>query len=346
MGNFERRMAMNILFTCVGRRNYLLNYLREVLQPEDKIFGADMQMTAPGMAECDVPIIVPSIYDHTYINKLCEAVYDNHIKGIISLNDLELPILAAHRQELEAHGAKLIVSDERVIDLTFDKLKTAQFLTDIGLRTPQTYVRREDFDVARDRGQIDLPVVVKPRFGSASIDIEMPKTLDELLLVEKLARLRLERSILSTASSSHPDEALLYQEFLPGQEYGMDVLNDLEGNYVGTFVRKKLSMRAGETDKATTVIDSRFEKIGRTISERLRHIGNLDCDIMEKNGEYYVLEMNARFGGGYPFSHEGGAKGICCYYEWLKGETNTTRYLDYKAGLTFSKCDRIIKIPE
>ena len=65
---------------------------------------------------------------------------------------------------------------------------------------------------------------------------------------------------------------------------------------------------------------------------------------MEKDGEYYVLEMNARFGGGYPFSHEGGAKGICCYYEWLKGETNITGYLDYKAGLTFSKCDRLIKI--
>lgn len=335
---------MNILFTCVGRRNYLLNYLREVLQPEDKIYATDMQATAPGMADADQAIVVPSIYDASYIDALVDIVRMHHISGIISLNDLELPILSAHRADLEAYGAKLIVSSQEAIDITFDKYRTAQFLTEAGLNTPLTFIDKKEFDKALQTGAIQLPIVLKPRWGSASIGIEFTQTPEELDLVDRLSRMKLLRTILGKQSEKELDGAMLYQELLPGKEYGMDVLNDLDGNYVGTFVREKLSMRAGETDKAVSVIDPRFEEIGQTISRNLRHVGNLDCDIMEKEGKLYVLEMNARFGGGYPFSHEAGARGIACYYEWLKGNKEVGSYLNYRAGLTSVKCDRLIHI--
>ena len=74
----------------------------------------------------------------------------------------------------------------------------------------------------------------------------------------------------------------------------MDVFNDFDGNYFGTFVRQKMQMRSGETDKAISVIDDKFEQIGKTIGENLQHIGNLDCDVFEHNGELYVLELTTR----------------------------------------------------
>lgn len=335
---------MNILFTCVGRRNYLLQYFRESLEAGDVIFAADMSDTAPGMAEADRAIIVPSVYDETYSDVVTSVVRENKIDAIISLNDLEAPILSKARKQIEVNGCRLIVSDDRVIDLTFDKKKTADFLTSIGLNTPLTYTSIVDFKGAYSHGDIDFPIVVKPRWGSASIGIEMPESREEFDLVRALSDLKLGRTILATASAVDKEQAILYQEKVTGTEYGIDVLNDFEGNYVGTFAKKKLSMRAGETDKAKTVIIPEIEEIGRTISKHLRHIGNLDCDVLERNGTFYVLEMNARFGGGYPFSHEGGAHGTACYVSWLRGELDVTRHLNYAPGLTFSKCDRLIRV--
>lgn len=335
---------MNILFTCVGRRNYLLHYFRENFNSDDKIYATDMQASAPGMAEADEPIIVPSVYSDAYIPSLLDIVKQHRIDALISLNDLELPILSAHREAFESLGCSLLVSSQRVIDITFDKVKTAEFLNEIGINTPRTLCTWEELGKAFADGSMSYPLVVKPRWGSASIGIEFPQDDEELKLVDALSRLKLQRTILSHVSNTDTDRAILYQEKIEGKEYGMDILNDFEGNYVGTFVREKLAMRAGETDKATSIIDERFEEIGRKISKHLGHIGNLDCDVLERDGKLYVLELNPRFGGGYPFSHEAGAKAVGCYYSWLKGEKDVAKQLNYQAGLTFAKCDRLIKV--
>ena len=335
---------MNILFTCVGRRNYLLRYFREAMRDGDQIIACDMQASAPGLTEADRAFLVPAIYDESYIPTLLGKIREYQVDALISLNDLELPILSAHRKEIEELGAKLLVSDERVIDITFDKLKTAAFLREeCGLQTPYTETSLEAFCGS---SQSSYPCVLKPRWGSASIGIEFPQSEEELLIADKLLRIKLKNTILYNASKEHFASAILYQEKIIGREYGMDILNDLEGNYVGTFVREKLAMRAGETDKARTIIDDRFEHIGRKISKHLRHIGVLDCDVLEREGELYVLEMNARFGGGYPFSHEAGEHATACILEWLQGGGDIAQHLQYKAGITLSKCDRLIRVLE
>ena len=124
----------------------------------------------------------------------------------------------------------------------------------------------------------------------------------------------------------------------------MDVLNDFQGNHFGTYVREKLAMRSGETDKAISVIDERFHVLGRKLGEALKHMGNMDCDVFEKDGELYVLELNPRFGGGYPFSHEAGMNTAAVYLEWLKGNADVQRFDRYQAGLMFSKCDRLLRV--
>ncbi len=337
-------MAINLLFTCAGRRNYLINYFKEAIKDEGRVIAADMSLTAPAMVDADLAILVPSIYDDTYLDELKKIIVDHHITAVISLNDLELPLLSKHKKELEATGAKIIVSNVKVIDIAFDKIETFNFLKSIGLQTPQTYTNLKQALTAIKDGALDYPLVVKPRWGSASIGIDFPESREELELAFKLQHIKLKKSILNTASEQDIDNAILIQEKLDGREFGMDIVNDFDGEYYGTFVREKLNMRSGETDKAVSVIDKKFEAIGKKISEHLKHIGSLDCDVFIANNQLYTLELNPRFGGGYPFSHEAGINTASIYIEWLKGNKNVEQFNNYKAGVTFSKCDRMLEI--
>lgn len=336
---------MNILFTCAGRRNYLINYFKEALAGRGKIFAADMSLTAPALVDADVAVQVPAIYSDDYIPVLLSVVRENEINTIISLNDLELPILSAARSRFEELGARVVVSAPSVIDIAFDKWKTVDFFLGLGLPQPMTYLTLDSALQALNQGELTFPLVVKPRWGSASIGIDFPETVEELRLVYELQSIRLKRTILAEASKADIAQAILIQEKLPGKEFGMDVLNDFDGMYFGTYVREKLSMRSGETDKAVSVIDERFSVLGRTIGNALGHVGNMDCDVFEKNGELYVLELNPRFGGGYPFSHEAGVNTAAIYVEWLKGDKkNVAQFDNYQAGLMFSKCDRLVRV--
>lgn len=335
---------MNVLFTCAGRRNYLINYFKTALKEEGRVLAADMDKTAPAMVDADMSFVVPNIYDKDYISTLKRLISSEKINAVISLNDLELPILAANKIDLESLGCHVIVSEKKIIDTCFDKWKTKLFLERIGIRTPKTFNDLSEAKKAILNNDLIFPLVVKPRWGSASIGIEYPENMEELDLVYKLLSIRLERTILREVSSEDINHAIIIQERLIGKEYGMDVLNDFKGNYQGTFVREKLSMRAGETDKAISVIDSKIEQIGKNIGQYLKHIGNLDCDVFEQDGQYFVLEMNPRFGGGYPFSHEAGVNTAAVYIEWLKGGNDISKYINYKPGFMFSKCDRLIRV--
>lgn len=335
---------MNILFTCAGRRNYLINYFKQVLAGNGKIFATDMQLTAPALVDADVAIQVPAIYSSDYIPSLLKIVKDNKIDCVISLNDLELPILSENKPKIEALGAKVIVSDQHAIKIAFDKWETVKFLESNGLKSPKTFIELDKAKDAIAKGELNFPLVIKPRWGSASIGIDFPEDMRELELAYELQTIRLKRTILAEASKEDIDHAIIIQEKIPGAEFGMDVLNDFEGHYVGTFVRQKLQMRSGETDKAISIIDERFEKVGQIIGENLKHIGNLDCDVFEYAGELYVLELNPRFGGGYPFSHEAGMNTAAVYIEWLKGNKDISQFNQYKSGLAFAKCDRMMKV--
>lgn len=339
-------MPLHILFTCAGRRNYLINYFRDALKGRGKVFAMDMSDTAPAMVDADVAITVPSVYDINYIPSLIEIIQIHKIDAIISLNDLELPILSRHLKHLQSTGVKVLVSSESVIDIAFDKIKTFNFIKSIGLKTPLTFTSLKEANDALKTNKITYPVVVKPRWGSASIGIDFPETYEELNLSFKLQHIKLKKSILNTVSQQDANNAILIQENMNGQEYGLDIVNDFEGNYFGTFVRKKINMRSGETDKAISVIDDRFNKIGEIISSNLRHIGILDCDIFVSNNEFYILELNPRFGGGYPFSHEAGINIAAIYIDWLFGEKDIKQHNKYKSGMLFSKCDKILKIKQ
>ncbi len=335
---------MNILFTCAGRRNYLVNYFKEVATKNDKIFAADMQLNAPALVDADEAVIVPSIYEKSYIETLLSICKKHKIDAIISLNDLELPILSENKDKFLEVNTKVLVSNPEVIDIAFDKWKTVEFLRKNNLKTPKTYLTLSEVKEAIKNNELLYPVVVKPRWGSASIAVDFAYNEEELELVYKLQLLKVKRSILAKASNEDIEKSILIQEKIKGKEYGIDILNDFNQNYYKTFGREKLSMRSGETDKAVSVIDEKLESIGKVIGENLKHIGNLDCDVFFDGTDYYVLELNPRFGGGYPFSHEAGINTPAIYFSWLNGNEDIEKYDNYKAGIAFAKCDRLLNI--
>jgi carbamoyl-phosphate synthase large subunit len=335
---------MNILFTCAGRRNYLLNFFKEELKSEGLVMAADMQMSAPAMAVADRKFIVKAVYTEGYIDSLLNICKVNKVNALISLNDLELPLLSERKADFEQIGTKVIIADIAAIDIAFDKKKTIEFLNSIGVKTPKTFANYNEAALALERGELYFPLVVKPRWGSASIGIEFPINQEELELAYRLLSLRLSRTMLAEVSKLDFDNAILIQEKIDGIEFGVDVLNDFNGDTQLVYVKEKLAMRAGETDKSTLRNKPEIEEIGFKIGNALKHIGNLDCDVFEKDGEYYLLELNPRFGGGYPFTHCSGGNYVKAIISWLKCEEVDFTNFQRKYDVVFSKCDTLIEV--
>lgn len=334
---------MNILFTCAGRRTYLLKYFKENMVEGDKVVATDMQLSAPALQVADVKIQVPAVYDPEYVNITLRICEEQKIDALFSLNDLELPILAENKARFEAIGVKVVVSDPKVIDIAFDKYKTAQWVESLGLTAPKTYVRLEDCKKALAAGEIAFPLFMKPRWGSGSIGLESIADMEELDIYYGLLMKKIKKTILATASVG--DEYIMIQEKLTGNEFGLDIMNDLSGKNVGVSVKQKLAMRSGETDKAVTVDLPGVREMGRKLGEALGHIGNLDVDIMQRaDGAYCVLELNPRFGGGFPFSYEAGVNFPKALIQMIKGESFDPLLLVPEYGRMFSKNDYLMEI--
>lgn len=334
---------MNILFTCAGRRTYLLKYFRENLSEGDRLIATDMQLSAPALQVADVKLQVPAVYDPKYVDTTLGICRQYKVDALVSLNDLELPILAENKARFEADGVTVIVSSPQVIDICFDKYKTAQWIESIGLKSPKSYVRLDGAKQALASGEVAFPLFMKPRWGSGSIGLESIEDMEKLEMYYHLLMKKIKKSILATASVG--DEYILIQEKLTGDEFGLDVMNDLNGNNVAVSVKKKLAMRAGETDKAVTVDLPTVREMGRRIGESLHHVGNLDMDIMQRaNGDYCVLELNPRFGGGFPFSYEAGVNFPKAIIEWLKGNAVDPSILQPEYGKMFAKNDYLVAV--
>ena len=337
---------MNVLLTCAGRRNYLVRFFQQVLGDRGQVFAADVRVDAPALQEADRAFIVPPVNHSGYFDILLRLCRQHGVRLLIPLNDLELPLLARERARFLEAGVLPVVSSPEVINTCFDKWATLGFLKGCGLTAPKTYLSLAEAREALSRGYLTFPLVVKPRWGTASIGIEYPGDDEELELACRLVKKSLPRTLLAEVSAADPERCIIIQQRLQGQEHGLDVINDLKGRYVCTLVRRKLSMRAGETDRAVTVRDAQLEALGETIGRRLGHIANLDCDVFVLEEKYYVLEMNPRFGGGYPFSHVAGANLPGALIAWANGEEPDASCFRVKANVMSSKCDRLVVIDE
>lgn len=311
---------MNILFTCVGRRGYLIDFFREELGGLGTLIGTDIELSAPGLAFADRAIKVPNIYDPDYVDIIVGLCVDYKIDAVISLNDLELPVLSKSKDKFEQLSIQLLVSSLDVIDICFDKLRTFEFAASIGIKAPKTFTDLDEVKHLLDINQLAFPLIIKPRWGSGSIGVEVANNIFELDLLYSLVNQKVLGSSLSAVSSQDIAKCVLIQEMLIGTEYGVDILNDFESNCLAVYAKEKLAMRAGETDKSILRNSPEIEDTGILLGTKLGHIGNLDCDFFVTDNGVYLLELNPRFGGGYPFTHVSGGNYVKALVKLIKGE--------------------------
>jgi carbamoyl-phosphate synthase large subunit len=335
---------MNVLLTCAGRRNYLVSYFKAALAGKGMVLAGDLSADSPALQDADAAFLLPSIDHPEYIDALVSVCRRHDVRLVLSLNDLELPIVAAHADRFARVGATLVTASPDVIAACSDKWRTFELLTRHGIPTARTYCSLEEATAALDARELSFPLVIKPRWGSASIGVHIVEDREELRIMVGVARRQLARSLLARQGDGDAEHVILIQERLTGHEHGLDVVNDLEGRHRATFAKRKLAMRSGETDKAVTVASAALEELGARLGQTLKHLGVLDCDVMDDGLQCRVIEMNPRFGGGYPFSHVAGANVPAALLAWARGEEAHPDWLRIRAGVVAAKCDRLVLI--
>ena len=280
---------LNILILSCGTRNKIVQYFKQELGDKGQVMATDCSELAPALYDADKHFIVPRMDDEGYLDEILNICKENNIKGVLSLIDPELSLLAENEEAFLEVGTTPIISDYDLIELCFDKFKFNEFLVENGFNTIRSYVDKELFYKEVDAGLIEYPVFVKPVNGSASINISKVTTKEEIELL----------------FSRHDN--LMIQEFMDGIEYGADTYIDmLSGDPVAIFTKEKVKMRAGETDKSVSVKDDKLFGLIKSFVKVLGFRGIIDIDIFKVNGEYYISEVNPRFGGGYPHAYECG----------------------------------------
>lgn len=327
---------MNILITSAGRRSYLVKYFQEVLSGKGKVFVSN---SAPSLATQDADgfFISPLIYSDNYIDAILDFCHKENIKAIISVFDIDLLVLAQNKQKIENKGIKLLLSGRDVVEICNDKWKTYEFLRSNNIGTPKTYKNLDSLHQALDNGEISFPIVIKPRWGMASMGIYMADDRKELEVFYNKSLKEIGNSYLKYESAITPDEMIIFQEKLKGQEYGLDVINDLEGNFVKCIPKSKLEMRAGETDLGQVVASKPFDGLAARLSELFRHEVILSVDCFDCSDELKVIEMNCRISGHYPLSHLAGINLPAQIIEWLERKPTNSRYFEYTEGLYITK---------
>ncbi len=316
---------MNILLTSVGRRGYLVRYFKEALDADGRVFGVDSSPCAPGMVYCDRHAVLPRVDDDGYMDTLLDYCRKHRIDVVIPLLDPELELLAGAKQRFAEAGVLAVISPSQTVQTAYDKYLTYEFAVAHGLAVPQTFLRADEALDAIAGERVPWPLVVKPRKGSASMNISYCR----------------DKIQLAAAMETCPEPMI--QEFLKGDEYGYDLFGDADGRPISVYCKKKLAMRAGETDKAVSTNNPDLIAFGAMLLEQFNLIGPADVDVVVDKDGPKLLEINPRFGGGYPCAHLAGAAFPHKVLAMRRGEVPAADIGACPEGVCMLKQDEIIQ---
>ena len=316
---------MNILILSSGTRNKVVQYFKAALKDKGRVICTDMSNLAPSIYESDQFYTVPRMTAPGYIDVILDICKKEKIDGVLSLIDPELSLLAENKERFAAVGTTVIGSTYELCEMSLDKFQMFRWLTEHGYRCAKSYIDKEAFFADVAAGNAKYPVFVKPARGSASIAISKVYDRETIELL-----------------FAHSD-GLMIQEFLDGQEIGADVYIDMNSHrVVSIFTKKKILMRAGETDKAVSFQDEKLFALIKQFAEEAGYTGQIDIDLFQVDGEYFISEVNPRFGGGYPHAYECGCNHMELIVNNLEGKTNDGRIGQYEEGIYMMKYNEVM----
>ncbi len=279
----------NILILNAGTRNTLVQNFLETIAGRCQVIITDNFELAPALYEVPKHYITKKWYEDGYWEDIEDICIKEDIGLVLSLIDSELELLAKRKKRFDEMGIIVNISSEDVIKTAFDKYKTLEFLQKNNYHWIKSYINYNDVLDALSNEILSFPLVTKPRKGSGSAGIEIVHNLDQLKQICSLY------------------DDILIQEFINGQEIGADVYVDLiSGEVTSIFTKKKIKMRAGETDKSVSFKDNKLFQLIAAFVKDFGLKGVNDIDVFEKEGKYYISEVNPRFGGGYVHAYAAG----------------------------------------
>lgn len=315
---------MNILILSAGTRNKVVQYFKKTFQGKGLVIATDCSSLAPAIYDADKYYIVPKMTEPGYLDIILDICRKEHITGVLSLIDPELSLLAKHQEQFKAVGTIVIGSSYELCEMSLDKFQMYKWLEKHNYPCARSWMDKEIFAQELAQNKITFPVFVKPARGSASISISKvydKETVDVLFAHE---------------------EGLMIQEFLNGQEIGADVYIDMiSGEIISIFTKKKIKMRAGETDKSVSFKDPALFKVIEKFVKEAGYRGQIDIDIFDINGTYYISEVNPRFGGGYPHAYACGCDHMKLILNNLQGIVNKPQIGQYDEDIYMMKYNEI-----
>lgn len=280
----------DILFTSAGRRVALLQSFKQAFHDlglAGKIVVTDLKNNAPATFIADAREQVPNVTHPNYVTTLQDICKKYRIKLLIPLIDTELHILSLHKQDFEAIGVTVLVSSYETNEICFDKRNTYNFFKNMGIQTPEILNAEEILADTEAR----YPFLIKPVDGSCSVGVTKVKNARELEFFK-----------------DYIPNAIL-QEFVVGEEYTLDILVDFQGKVRCVVPRLRLETRAGEISKGVTIKNSALIAAGKKVAEYLpgaRGCITAQC-FLTPDRQIKFIEINPRFGGGFPLSFQAGA---------------------------------------
>lgn len=291
-----------------------------------RMVGTDQTSTAPGLWCVDEPILSPPISDPRYIPELLALAKRVGAAALIPTIDSDLPLLADHRAEFDSAGCRPLIADAGVIRICRDKLETYRFLKQAGIDTPDTFVPNEPHAAAPPR----FPLFLKPRFGSASVDVRKIEDQTDLDYFTRKVR--------------DP----IVQEFVEGVEHTIDVYVGLNGIPRCAVPRRRWEVRSGEVSKGVIVKDLEVMDAARTVVTALgssvRGLVTLQC-IVTPQRRIRFIEVNPRFGGGAPLGIAAGADYPGWLLQELLGKTPQIAFDGFRSGVAMLRYDWSVFAP-
>ncbi len=279
---------MNILVTSAGRRVSLVRAFQKELKylyPTAKVFAADANPNES--AACHVAdsfFLVPRLSEDNYIEHLIAKCKEHHIKLIIPTIDTELLLLAKEEDKFIKNNITVLISSASFIQKCRDK------------RSIHNFFKSKKINIAEEYSKTDykLPLFIKPYDGSRSVDTYLINTKEDF------------------TDYHFENDKLMFLEYVDHKlhdEFTCDLYYDKKNTLKCIVPRKRVEVRDGEVNKGVTANN----ELVSYIKERLNHIdGAVGCltaqfFLHKTNGSIYGIEINPRFGGGYPLSYLAGA---------------------------------------
>lgn len=320
--------TMNILILSCGTRNKLIRYFKEKENGVGNVIGTDCSVYAPALYETDNHYIVPRMTSPDYLDTILDICHKEKINAVLPLQEDELFLISSHRKLFTDVGIIPVVSSPETVELCRDKYAFYKHLIKNELPVLPSCNGLSEFQNRYEAGEMNFPVFIKPVRGCGSIGIQKADNIELLSVLCKYSK-----------------EDMLIQQFADGEEFGIDLYMDMISHKpVSIFAKKKLRMRAGETEKSISVKDTSLFTLIRQTSASLALSGPVDMDIFRIDGKYYISEINPRFGGGYPHAHICGMNFPKLIAENIAGNENADTIGNYEEGICMLKYTDLMKL--